>query len=69
MLARTFFVTLLVGLLIAAALAEGPIGSQTTLVPSVSEPDRVEEDEPCWHGWRMGEKLCDPAAGSEVFQR
>jgi hypothetical protein len=69
MIARACLATLLIGLLVTAALTEGPIGSQTTIVPSVPQQDRIEEDEPGWDCRTMGNKLCGPGAVSEVSQR
>ncbi|GAA2812984.1 hypothetical protein GCM10010470_55520 [Saccharopolyspora taberi] len=69
MIARAFFATLLIGLLIAAALAEGPIGSQTTIVPTLTEPDRTEEDEPGWDCRTMGNRLCGPGSESKTSRR
>lgn len=60
MIARACVVTFLVGLLVFAALADRPIGSQTTIAPSVTVPHRIEEDESGWDCRKMGNKICGP---------
>lgn len=49
-------------LVVGAALADPPIGSETTIVPAPGEPRRIEEDDPGWDCMTMGNRKCGPPA-------
>ncbi|MFI0468336.1 hypothetical protein ACH347_29995 [Saccharopolyspora sp. 5N102] len=69
MILRALLIAAFVSLLIAAALADGPIGSRTTITPIVTEPVQVEEDELGWGCRTMGNRSCGPEGEPEVSRR
>ncbi|TDC92466.1 hypothetical protein E1161_13460 [Saccharopolyspora aridisoli] len=59
---KAWIASVVLVLLVGAALAERPIGSQTTIVPAPSahHPGRIEEDDAGWDCKTMGNRQCGP---------
>lgn len=60
---RACFASVVLVLVVGAALADPPIGSETTIAPAPDESRRIEEDDPGWDCcMTMGNRKCGPPA-------